>query len=61
MLQFRVKPGEDQVHHDDPEREFAYVRGAETALERARDEGWTVVSMKEDWATVFADDEGRTA
>ena len=48
------------VLHDDPEREFDYVKGAETALERARDEGWTVVSMKDDWATVFADDEGRT-
>ena len=43
------------VRHDDPEREFDYVKGAETALERARDEGWTVVSVKDDWATVFAD------
>ena len=30
-------------------------KGAETALERARDESWTVVSMKDDWTTVFAD------
>ena len=43
------------VRHDDPEREFDYVKGAETALERARAEGWTVVSVKEDWTTVFAD------
>ena len=43
------------VLHDDPEREFDYVAGAETALERARDDGWTVVSVKDDWATVFAD------
>jgi phosphoserine phosphatase len=43
------------VRHDDPEREFDYVKGAETALERARTEGWTVVSVKEDWETVFAD------
>jgi phosphoserine phosphatase len=43
------------VMHDDPEREFDYVKGAETALERARAEGWTVVSVKDDWATVFAD------
>jgi phosphoserine phosphatase len=42
------------VRHDDPEREFDYVKGAEHALERARDEGWTVVSVKDDWATVFA-------
>jgi phosphoserine phosphatase len=43
------------VLHDDAEREFDYVKGAETALERARDESWTVVSMKDDWTTVFAD------
>ena len=43
------------VLHDDAEREFDYVKGSETALERARDEGWTVVSVRDDWATVFAD------
>ena len=41
------------VLHDDDEREFAYTTGAEQALERAAAEGWTVVSMKDDWATVF--------
>jgi phosphoserine phosphatase len=41
--------------HDDPEREFQYTAGAETSLERAAAEGWTVVSIKRDWATVFAD------
>jgi phosphoserine phosphatase len=41
------------VLHDDPDREAAYVKGAETALERARSEGWTVISMKDDWSTVF--------
>jgi hypothetical protein len=29
--------------------------GAEQALERAKAEGWTVISVKEDWARVFAD------
>ncbi len=43
------------VLHDDPEREFDYTAGAETSLERAGEEGWTVVSIKRDWATVFAD------
>ena len=43
------------VLHDDPDREFDYVKGAETALERAKAEGWTVISVKDDWATVFAD------
>jgi phosphoserine phosphatase len=41
------------VLHDDPEREFGYTAGAEKALARAAREGWTVVSMKDDWATVF--------
>jgi len=42
------------VLHDDPDREFDYVAGAETSLERAANDGWTVVSIKNDWHTVFA-------
>ena len=38
--------------HDD-EREFDYVSGSERALERAAESGWTVVSIKNDWASVF--------
>jgi phosphoglycolate phosphatase-like HAD superfamily hydrolase len=41
------------VLHDDAEREFDYVTGAERALDRAASNGWTVVSIKDDWATVF--------
>ena len=41
------------VLHDDPDREFDYTAGAEHALEQAGTEGWTVVSVKDDWATVF--------
>jgi haloacid dehalogenase-like hydrolase len=41
--------------HDDEEREFAYTAGAESSLEQAKAHGWTVVSMRDDWATVFAD------
>ena len=41
------------VLHDDAEREFAYTAGAEKSLERAGSEGWTVVSMANDWSTVF--------
>ena len=41
--------------HDDAEREFDYTAGAEEALERADAAGWTVISIKDDWATVFAD------
>jgi phosphoserine phosphatase len=47
------------VLHDDPEREADYVKGAEQVLETARaappEDGWVVVSVKNDWATVFAD------
>lgn len=42
------------VLHDDPEREFEYTAGAEKSLEQANQEGWTVVSIKRDWATVFS-------
>lgn len=42
------------VLHDDPVREFNYVAGAERSLEIAREQSWTVVSMKDDWSTVFA-------
>lgn len=41
--------------HDDHEREFDYTAGAEESLERADEEGWTVISIKNDWSTVFAD------
>ena len=41
------------VLHDDGEREFDYTAGAEQALERADSSGWTVVSIKDNWTTVF--------
>ena len=46
------------VHHDDAEREFAYDRQSGLArLDKAWDEavarGWVVVSMKNDWKTVY--------
>jgi phosphoserine phosphatase len=43
------------VLHDDREREFDYTAGAEKSLEQASADGWTVVSIKNDWATVFPD------
>jgi phosphoserine phosphatase len=43
------------VHHDDAEREYAYDEGAEKALQLAAKEGWCVVSMKDDWKTVFSE------
>jgi len=41
------------IHHDDAEREFAYELGAENALAEAAQRGWTIVSMKNDFAAVF--------
>lgn len=43
------------VLHDDPDREFAYTSGAEKSLGIAAAQGWTVVSMKDDWSRVFTD------
>jgi phosphoserine phosphatase len=41
------------LRHDDAAREFAYTTGAEQAFARAERDDWTVVSMRDDWATVF--------
>lgn len=42
------------INHDDADREFDYTAGAEDALKMAQDRGWAVVSIKQDWHTVFA-------
>ena len=47
------------VHHDDAKREYAY--GAESKIgtfsdalmDEAKKKGWVVISMKDDWATIF--------
>ncbi|MFJ1864279.1 hypothetical protein ACIOD1_06585 [Streptomyces sp. NPDC088097] len=41
------------ISHDDAEREYAYTKSADTALAKAEQLGWVVVSMKDDWTTVF--------
>jgi phosphoserine phosphatase len=46
------------VHHNDAEREYAYDRKShvgklDKGLDAAPVRGWTVVSMKNDWALVF--------
>ncbi len=41
------------VRHDDADREFDYIAGAEKALDEANAKGWTVVSIRNDWTTVF--------
>ena len=42
------------INHDDAEREFAYTSSAESSMAKATELGWTVVSMKDDWSTVFS-------
>jgi phosphoglycolate phosphatase-like HAD superfamily hydrolase len=42
------------IAHDDAGREFAYTAAAEASRARAAELGWTVVSMKDDWNTVYA-------
>ena len=41
------------ILHDDADREFDYTAGAEKALAQAAKDGWTVVSMRDDWTRVF--------
>jgi phosphoglycolate phosphatase-like HAD superfamily hydrolase len=41
------------VNHDDEGREYDYIQGAENSLVKAKELGWTIVSMKNDWNTVF--------
>jgi phosphoglycolate phosphatase-like HAD superfamily hydrolase len=48
------------VHHDDGDREFAYDRESHIGkLDRGLDEGpkrgWTIVSMKDDWKSIYPD------
>ena len=46
------------VHHDDAVREFAYDRDSsigrlDRAMDEARSKGWTLVSMRSDWNTIY--------
>jgi phosphoserine phosphatase len=49
------------IDHDDAEREYAYasaaasVASSEPITQLAAARGWTVVSMQNDWGTIFAD------
>ena len=41
------------VVHDDPEREYLVESACEKLIEAGEHSGWTMVSMKDDWKTVF--------
>jgi phosphoserine phosphatase len=63
MLQWATVPPTGKrfgmiVHHTDADREYAYDRKAsfgklDKALDAAGSNGWTLVSMKDDWKSVF--------
>jgi phosphoserine phosphatase len=52
------------VHHNDPEREYAYDRGSligglDKAWDEALDKGWTLVDMKKEWKRVYPFEESK--
>lgn len=57
MLEFAEASGKPflnlMLHHDDAEREYAYDKGAEKALQLAQAHGWMVISMQKDFTIVF--------
>ena len=44
------------VNHDDAVREFEYGEKNNASLDAAKQNGWQVVSIKNDWKKVFAFD-----
>ena len=47
------------INHDDAARELAYAEENGASLDAAKQQGWVVVSMKNDWKTVFAESKGK--
>ncbi len=46
------------LHHTDSVREYAYDRDShigrlDKGLEEAKEKGWTVINMKEDWKVIY--------
>lgn len=44
------------INHDDDQREFAYAEKDNASLSAAKEGGWHVVSMKNDWKRIFSFD-----
>ncbi|WP_339633747.1 HAD family hydrolase [Bizionia echini] len=62
MLQWtdsnRYKSFQLYLHHTDADREWAYDRDShigklDQGLDEAREKGWTVINMKEDWKIIY--------
>jgi hypothetical protein len=50
------------IHHDDAEREWAYDRESHIGrlsegLDQAPERGWLVISMKDDWRTIYPEED----
>ena len=43
------------IVHDETDREFDYVAGAEEVISTALTRGWTTASIKREWRKVFPD------
>jgi len=41
------------INHDDAAREFAYAEDDNASLNAAKDNGWAVISMKDDWSVIY--------
>jgi phosphoserine phosphatase len=49
------------IHHDDADREWAYDRDSHIGrlsegLDQASERGWLVISMKDDWRTIYPEE-----
>ena len=45
------------INHDDEIREFAYAEDDDASLNAAKKNGWLVVSMKDDWLSIYPTEE----
>lgn len=58
MMEFAAASGKPNlnllVKHDDAEREYNSCQGAELAEIMAKTRGWTIISMKKDFKSIFA-------
>ncbi|MCH8135370.1 MAG: haloacid dehalogenase-like hydrolase [Proteobacteria bacterium] len=41
------------INHDDEAREFAYAEDDNASLNAAKENGWVVISMKDDWSVIY--------
>jgi hypothetical protein len=41
------------INHDDESREYQYAEDDDASLKAAQENGWLVVSMKNDWASIY--------